>query len=147
MNTDRDVLLAVGNGFGVALESEMHLDDMIQVLAQHANEQDQQSRTCMAMIDDAQLLDHQAVTALVQLLAESKIRLVMFAEATLIANVSKAAKQQELEWFEIRLTGFPAQDVRDYREWRCAQAQHRGLRRRRQSRQRLPAPVCVLPCR
>ena len=126
VNTDRDVLLAVGNGFGVALESEMHLDDMIQVLAQHANEQDQQSRTCMAMIDDAQLLDHQAVTALVQLLAESKIRLVMFAEATLIANVSKAAKQQELEWFEIRLTGFPAQDVRDYLEWRFAQAQYRG---------------------
>ena len=123
---ERDVLLALAQGFGVAVDQDAHAEDILKILSRRAEEEAGRQCTCMIMIDDAQLLSHQAVDRLIQLVAESQIRLVMFTEATLIANVTRAAREFDLEWFEIRLTGFPAADVREYLEWRFAQAQYRG---------------------
>ena len=120
---ERDVLLALAQGFGVAVDQDAHAEDILKILSRRAEEEAGRQCTCMIMIDDAQLLSHQAVDRLIQLVAESQIRLVMFTEATLIANVTRAAREFDLEWFEIRLTGFPAADVREYLEWRFAQAQ------------------------
>lgn len=123
---EQDVIMGLANGFGIALDGELHIDDAIEVLSEHAAEEAERDRACIIMIDDAQLLDFAAVNTLIKLIGSSSMRLVLFAESTLIANVTRAAKSHEVEWFEIRLTGFPAPEVREYLEWRFAQANYRG---------------------
>lgn len=123
---EQDVIMSLANGFGIALDGELHIDDAIEVLSEHAAEEAERDRACIIMIDDAQLLDFAAVNTLIKLIGSSSMRLVLFAESTLIANVTRAAKSHEVEWFEIRLTGFPAPEVREYLEWRFAQANYRG---------------------
>ncbi len=123
---EREVLLAIMQGLGMAIEQDMHMEDIIVLLVRHVDEEASRERMCVVMFDDAHLLAHTAVSLLMRLVAESAIRVVMFAEPSLITNVNQSAKKYEVEWFEIRLSGFPAQDVRDYLEWRFAQAQYRG---------------------
>ncbi|MFT7651985.1 MAG: type II secretory pathway predicted ATPase ExeA, partial [Candidatus Azotimanducaceae bacterium] len=123
---EREVLLGLAQGFGVAVDAAGHIDDLTSVLAQHIDEEHERERVCAILVDDAQLLDFAAIGGLMRLAGQSEARLVLFAEATVISNVTKAAKKNELEWFEIRLTGFPAADVRGYLEWRFDQAQYRG---------------------
>ncbi|MEQ9451449.1 MAG: AAA family ATPase [Pseudomonadales bacterium] len=126
VTSEREIMLGLAQGFGVAVDSVAHIDEIVTVLTRHVEEESTGGRTCAVLIDDGQLLDFAAIGALMRLAAQSPLRLVLFAEATIIANVTKVSKKYELEWFEIRLTGFPAADVRGYLEWRFAQAQYRG---------------------
>lgn len=126
VTSEREIMLGLAQGFGVAVDSVAHIDEIVTVLTRHVEEESTGGRTCAVLIDDGQLLDFAAIGALMRLAAQSPLRLVLFAEATIIANVTKVSKKYELEWFEIRLTGFPAPDVRGYLEWRFAQAQYRG---------------------
>ena len=123
---EREVLLGLAQGFGVAVDAAGHIDDLTSVLAQYIDEEHERERVCAILVDDVQLLDFAAIGGLMRLAGQSEARLVLFAEATVISNVTKTAKKNELEWFEIRLTGFPAADVRGYLEWRFDQAQYRG---------------------
>ncbi|MDG2278987.1 MAG: SPOR domain-containing protein, partial [Pseudomonadales bacterium] len=103
-----------------------HMEDIIVLLVRHVEEEAACERMCVVMFDDAHLLAHTAVSLVMRLVSESALRVVMFAETTLMTHVNQAAKKYEVEWFEIRLSGFPVQDVRDYLEWRFAQAHYRG---------------------
>ena len=123
---EREVLLAMMQGLGVTLEQDMHMEDIIVFLVRHVEEEAACERMCVVMFDDAHLLAHTAVSLVMRLVSESALRVVMFAEPTLMTHVNQAAKKYEVEWFEIRLSGFPVQDVRDYLEWRFAQAHYRG---------------------
>ncbi|MEM7077253.1 MAG: AAA family ATPase [Pseudomonadota bacterium] len=126
VNSEREVLAGLLQGFGVAAHNDAHIDDIISLIVQHVNDQDGLGRTCIAMIDDAHRLDSTALHRLLTVVAESALRVVLFAEAEVIATISAPAAQLELDWFEIRLTGLPRGDVREYLEWRFAQAQYRG---------------------
>lgn len=123
---ERDVLLAVMQGLGIGVEQDMHLEDIIVLLVKDVEESAERGRMSVVMFDDAHLLAHTAVALLMRLVFESSLRIVLFAEPTLLRNINRSAKKHDVEWFEIRLTGFPEQDVRAYLEWRFAQAQYRG---------------------
>ncbi len=127
VTTEREVLMGLLQGFGVGGELDGHADDLSALICAHADEQESHERVCMVMVDDAHLLEIAALQRLVNLVSESALRVVMFGEATVVPNLDRAAKKSELEWFEIRLTGFPKADVRDYLEWRFRQAHYRGL--------------------
>ncbi len=127
VTTEREVLMGLLQGFGVGGELDGHADDLSALICAHADEQESHERVCMAMVDDAHLLEIAALQRLVNLVADSALRVVLFGEASVVPNLDRAAKRSELEWFEIRLTGFPKAEVRDYLEWRFRQAHYRGL--------------------
>ena len=135
------VLQAIGRKLGVALQHVAAVEDAIAVLKGHLEEraratqplpgsnaaEDTYTQGITAiLVDDAQLLEFATLVALLKLVAETQVRLVLFAEATAITNVTRAASQAEVDFFEIRLEGFSDNDVRGYLEWRFAQAQYRG---------------------
>lgn len=126
ITSERQVVTGILQGFGIAADFDAHLDDLCLLIGQHTREQSGSDLMCMAMVDDAHLLDAQAVQRLVNLVAQSHMRLVMFAQPEVVSDLDRAAKRYEVEWFEIRLTGFPPVDVREYIEWRFQQAEYRG---------------------
>ena len=126
VTTQRDVLVGMLQGFGVAAQANAHTADLFKLIAAHVNEQDGMGRVCMVMVDDAHLLDTQALEQLMSLVGASALRLLLFTEASKISVLSDIAQDQELEWFEIRITGFPKAEIRNYLEWRFRQAQYRG---------------------
>jgi septal ring-binding cell division protein DamX/type II secretory pathway predicted ATPase ExeA len=123
---EREVLLAIMQGLGIGIDQDMHIEDIVALLTKHVDESAERGRMCVVMFDDAHLLTHTAVALLMRLVAGSSLRIVMFAEPALLRNINRSAKKHEVEWFEIRLSDFPEQDVRAYLEWRFAQAQYRG---------------------
>ncbi len=126
VTSEREVLVALVQGFGIAVDDDMQVADIAILLQRYTQEQETDGQICMAMLDDAHLLDAGAIAKLISIVGQCPVRLVLFAEASILGNVTRAAKQNEMEWFEIRLTGFPKAEVRHYLEWRLAQAQHRG---------------------
>ena len=124
---EREALVGLLQGFGIGADNNAHANDLADLVVRHVDEQEAHRRVCMVMVDDAHLLDLQAIQRLVSLVARSGLRLLLFTEANLVSALDQAAKKHELEWFEIRLTGFPRADVRDYLEWRFRQAAYRGL--------------------
>ena len=123
---EREVLLALMQGLGIAVDQDMHMEDVIALLLLHVAEETSREQACIVIFDDAHLLTHSAVSLLMRLVAESALRIVMFAEPLVLTNINQSAKKYEIEWFEIRLSGFTTAEVRDYLEWRFAQAQYRG---------------------
>lgn len=126
VTTQREVLVGMLQGFGVAAQTSAHTADLSKLLAAHVNEQDGMGRICMVMVDDAHLLDTQALEQLMSLVGASALRLLLFTETSKISTLGDIAKDQALEWFEIRITGFPKTEIRNYLEWRFRQAQYRG---------------------
>ncbi|MEE4281161.1 MAG: AAA family ATPase [Pseudomonadales bacterium] len=126
VTTQREVLVGMLQGFGVAAQANAHTADLSRLIATHVNEQDAMGRICMVMVDDAHLLDAQALEQLMSLVGASALRLLLFTEASKISMLGEIAQDQELEWFEIRITGFPKAEIRNYLEWRFRQAQYRG---------------------
>ena len=125
--TERDVLVSLVQGFGVAASPEASTDEMFRLVIAHAEKQEEHDRFCMVMVDEGHLLDPIAIYRLMALVGESSIRVVMFAESSVVNAITRSCKRLGIEWFEIRLTGFPKNDLRDYLEWRFRQAQYRGL--------------------
>jgi DamX protein len=126
VTTQREVLVGMLQGFGVAAQTSAHTADLAKLIAAHVNEQDGMGRICMVMVDDAHLLDTQALEQLMSLVGASALRLLLFTETSKISTLGDIAKDQALEWFEIRITGFPKAEIRNYLEWRFRQAQYRG---------------------
>ncbi|MEM7096641.1 MAG: AAA family ATPase [Pseudomonadota bacterium] len=127
VTSEREVLSALLQGFGVAADSSAGSDDLSDVIANFVDEQGDNGRNCMVMVDDGHLLEPAALKRLIALVGGSSMRMVVFAETSIIGAIERDTKAAEQEWFEIRLTGFPKSDVRDYLEWRFSQAQYRGL--------------------
>ena len=127
LTSEREVLVGLLQGLGVAAGAKRHVEDLADTLVEHIAELEKQDRTCIAMVDDAHLLELQAVRRLVQLVSVSGLRLVMFGEASLVRELDRIARIHDLEWFEIPIAGLPRADVRDYLEWRFQQAHYRGL--------------------
>jgi DamX protein len=61
-----------------------------------------------------------------ELVGRCSMRLVLFGEVRFVPLVERLAKRHEIGWHEIRLTGFSAQDAREYLEWRFQEARYRG---------------------
>ena len=126
VTSERQVIIALLQGFGIAADADAHLDALCELVTQHVSDQAAGNVTCMAMVDDAQALDSAALQRLVGLVGTSALRLVVFAETSVVQSLDRVARAAEVDWFEIRLTGFPKADVRDYLEWRFRQAEYRG---------------------
>jgi len=121
-----EVLGAMVQGFGLAAPADGGAQVLRQVIADHAEAQEHSERFCVALIDDAELLDPKTLESLMELARVSPMRLVLFGEVRLVPAVERLAETRGVEWHEIRLTGFGLEDVRRYVEWRLAQQGHSG---------------------
>jgi len=127
VTSEREILVGILQGFGLASGPDQHVEDIADTVVAHVSEQDTRGRVCIVMVDDAHLLAARALHSLVGLVGRSSLRLLLFGEAGLVRELDRAVQAQELEWFEIRLTGLPRPEVRNYLEWRFRQAHYRGL--------------------
>ena len=125
ITSEREVVTALLQGFGIP-DPHMNIQHQCDAVMASVEERDAQNVVCMAMVDDAHLLDADALQRLVALVAVCPMRLVLFADTDIVGDLDRAAKRHEVDWYEIRLTGFPPADVREYLEWRFQQAQYRG---------------------
>jgi DamX protein len=126
VNTGREVLAAAAIGFGLAPPQNANVQTLRHLLAEHVEACGQAERPCLALIDDAHLLDHRSVDELVHLTQESPLHLVLFGEVKMVPLLERAASAYGVGWQEIRLTGYGDADARDYLEWRFQQARYRG---------------------
>ncbi len=126
VTSEREIVLAVAQGFGVDVVGDAHVDDITAVLVEFVREQTEDGWVCMTMVDDAHQLQAAAVKRLLQIASQTELRVVFFTETGLIDTITQVAHRLELEWFEIRLSGLTQADVRSYLEWRFEQAGYKG---------------------
>ncbi|MDZ7669184.1 MAG: SPOR domain-containing protein [Gammaproteobacteria bacterium] len=92
-----------------------------ELIADHGLAQQRSDRFCVTLIDDADALEPRALECLVSLCASSPMRLVLFGEVRLVPALERLAEPAGVEWHEIRLTGFGAEEARAYLEWHLRQ--------------------------
>ncbi len=127
VNTGREVLSAVAQGFGVAVPADANLQLLDHEIISHVEAQSEGGeRTCLVLVDDAHLLDNKAVDELVGLAHRSALHLVLFGEVRMVPAIERVASGKGVGWQELRLTGYGDADARDYLEWRFQQAKYRG---------------------
>ena len=126
VNTTREVLMAIAQGYGLATPSDANRQLLREAITSHVDEQESAERICITLIDDAEVLEPKAFDDLLELLTLCSIRLVFFGEVRFVSQIEKSADNLDVGWHEIRLTGFGAKDVRAYLEWRFHQARYRG---------------------
>jgi DamX protein len=126
VNSGREVLAAVASGFGLFVTANANTQGLRHLLLGHVEQQSSRDRLCLALVDDAHLLDNKAVDELIRLASESAMHLVLFGEVRMVPVVERAASARGVGWQEIRLTGYGDADARDYLEWRFRQARYRG---------------------
>ncbi len=127
VNTGREVLMAIAQGYGLAAPNDANTQLLRDVIASHVDQQESTERICITLIDDAEVLEPKVFDDLLELLTRCSMRLVFFGEVRFVAQIEKSAQNFDIGWHEIRLTGFGAKDVRAYLEWRFQQARYRGL--------------------
>ena len=64
VTSEREVLVGLAQGFGVPHPSNVHAEELAQLICKHVSSDDTQGRGCMAMVDNAQLLEPQAIKQL-----------------------------------------------------------------------------------
>lgn len=126
VNTGFEVLSATAQGFGLASPLDANTQSLRMDLIEHVEEQTATGRRCLALVDDAHLLDNRALDSLIALAHESGLHLVFFGEVRMVPMIERAASAKGVGWQEIRLTGYGDADARDYLEWRFSQAKYRG---------------------
>jgi len=126
VNTGREVLAAIAQGFGMAASSTANSQALRLDLIDHVASQASGDRPCLVLVDDAQLLDNRAVDELIALIQESALHLVLFGEVRMVPVIERAASARGVGWQEIRLSSYGEGDARDYLEWRFQQAKYRG---------------------
>ncbi|MEZ5561010.1 MAG: AAA family ATPase [Pseudomonadales bacterium] len=126
VNGRREVLAAIAQGYGLAVPGDAGTQLLADVIAAHVDEQQAADRFCVVLIDDAELLDGQALVQLLQLAGRCAIRMVLFAEIGVVSGVDRAAGALNVGWHEMRLAGFDPAEVRAYLEWRFRQVNYRG---------------------
>ena len=98
--SEREVLFALIQGFGVEADVSAHVDDITEIIIKYIEEQHELDWICVAMVDDAHQLHASAIKRLLDIAASSSLRLVFFTEASLIDTIAQIAPRLELEWFE-----------------------------------------------
>jgi len=126
INAPREVLAAVVQGFGLAAPADAHTQLLTDVIVAHVQDQESHQRFCVILVDDAELLDGRALEQLLSLVGRSQVRLVLFGDVRVAPLVERVARHLEVDWHELRLSGFGLNDVRAYLEWRFKQARYRG---------------------
>lgn len=126
VSSDREVLQAVIQGFGLATPTDASMAEMREAIASHVRHQQRAQRFCACLIDDADMLDPRAMEQLVALVRTSPLRLVLFGEVRLVPAIERPMEQLGVTWHEIRLGGLGADEVRDYMVWRFQQAGYDG---------------------
>jgi DamX protein len=126
VSSDRQVLYAMLQGFGLAGAADAPLSAMRDAIATHVRHQQKSQRWCACLIDDADMLDPRAVEELVALVRSSPLRLVLFGEVRLVPAVERSMEQLGVSWHEMRLGGFCADEVHEYLAWRFRQAGYDG---------------------
>lgn len=126
VNTGFEVLSAIAQGFGLAIPADANTQSLRMELVAHVEAQTAADRLCLALVDDAHLLDHKAVDSLIALAHECGLHLVFFGEVRMVPIIERAASAKGVGWQEIRLSGYGEADARDYLEWRFSQAKYRG---------------------
>jgi len=126
INTFREVLSAVAQGFGASVSADANARTLAEVLATFFIGQERQGRFCLIMVDDAHLLDFGSVEEVLKLTRNSPVKLCLFGEPSLVNAVTRQAQRQEINWHEIRLGAFTVDETRDYIDWKLARAGFRG---------------------
>jgi len=126
VNTGFEVLSAIAQGFGLAIQSDANTQSLRLDLIEHVEKQSGEDRLCLTLVDDAHLLDNKAVESLIALTHDSAMHLVLFGEVRMVPGIERAASLRGVGWQEIRLTGYADADAREYLEWRFSQARYRG---------------------
>ena len=126
LNSTSAVLTALVQGFGIAAPRDANTELLAGLVTTHVFDQEKEGRFCLAMVDDAHLLDFSAVDELLKLSRVCALRVLLFGEPNMVNVVSKSARHHDVDWHEMRLAGFSNQELRDYLEWRFAQARYRG---------------------
>ena len=126
INSSREVLAGIVQGFGLAAPADAHAQLLMDVIVAHVEDQQRDERFCVILVDDAELLDGRAVEQLLTLVSRCPIRILLFAEVRIVPMVERMAKRLDVGWHELRLSGFDANDVREYLEWQFKQARYRG---------------------
>lgn len=121
-----DVLTAMVQGFGLAAPADAGARVLRDLVGDHARDQERADRFCVSLIDDAELLEPRALESLMELVAGSPLRLVLFGEVRLVPAIERLAEGRGVGWHEIRLTGFSGDDVGGYLDWRLRQQGHSG---------------------
>ncbi len=114
----REVLIALVQGFGLAAAADVELEHLGELVARHVRAEEGRQRTGLVIVDDAELLEPRALDELLRLVAETRLRLLLFGEARLVTAVEPSAAARDVEWQETRLRGLSAADVHEYLEWR-----------------------------
>lgn len=122
----RDVLAAAAQGFGVAAARDAKADVLDELIRAFVEEQQQEERLCVILVDDTHRLDSRAIDTLLRLSLDCKVRIVMFAEPTVSRMVEEIGANLDIACHETQLIGFGQADVRGYLEWRFEQANYRG---------------------
>lgn len=122
----RDVLAAAAQGFGVAAARDAKADVLDELIRSFVEEQQQEERLCVVLVDDTHRLDSRAIDTLLRLSLDCKVRIVMFAEPTVSRMVEEIGANLDIACHETQLIGFGQADVRGYLEWRFEQANYRG---------------------
>lgn len=122
----RDVLAATAQGFGVAAARDAKAEVLDDLIRSFVEEQQQEDRLCVVLVDDTHRLDSRAIDTLLRLSLDCKVRIVMFAEPTVSRMVEEIGANLDIACHETQLIGFGQADVRGYLEWRFEQANYRG---------------------
>jgi septal ring-binding cell division protein DamX/type II secretory pathway predicted ATPase ExeA len=126
VNTSREVLLAVAQGFGIAASADANGQLLTSLIESHVDEQSAAERICVVMVDDADKLEPKAVVDLLTLAQGCSLQLVLFGQERLVPAIERVTGRLSLGWHELRLAGFSEQQTRAYLEWRFQQARYRG---------------------
>ncbi len=125
MNSAKDVLSAIVQGFGAAMPQESSVGVIAETLSAYMIHQDRQGRYCLVMVDDAHRLSFQSLEELLKIARNSPVRFLFFGEPSLVSMVAKSADRLEVEWHEMRLSGYSENEIQSYLNWRFGQAQYR----------------------
>lgn len=121
VNTEHEILEGIVQGFGLSINPEAPQDNLDGLIVEHVDRLEALGRKCVVMIDDAHLLKPQSLACLVTLIQACGLRVLLFGEAHMVDALDRAVNRYDLEWFEVRLTGFPDAEIREYIAWRFAQ--------------------------
>ena len=118
----RDVLAAAAEAFGVAAPKDAKAEVLDELVRVFVEEQQQQDRLCVVLVDDTHRLDSRAIDTLLRLSLDCKVRIVMFAEPNVSRMVEEIGANLAIACHETQLIGFGQADVRGYLEWRFENA-------------------------
>ena len=127
-----DVLSALVQGYGVAAPIGAEAPLLTELVIAHLQDQTQNDRTSLVLVDDAHLLEQRAVDDLVNL-ADAGAKLAFFSEPQFIESLQRAVERNaetsdgdELLWQEMLLSPFSRDQSGEYLEWRFAEAGYNG---------------------